>query len=149
MRSLPAEFTVLRQRQNGLRIAAAALLLAGCGNYGNVYMPQGERKPFLGPDPKEFQAALERPQPVAGHTLIRLNIASASGLSLKASWTAREAGSIVWRVNARKIATISCGPGDCRADERIPDGTILPGVATLVEIETSSSIVLERLTIDR
>lgn len=124
------------------------LLAASCGNYGNVYLPQGERKPLSGPNPADFPAALAAPLAIAEKAKIRLN-ATPGAAELRAAWTCAAATAIVFRVNARKIGDASCGPGDCAFSRPVPDGTILKGVATLVEIETSAPITLQRLGLER
>jgi hypothetical protein len=124
------------------------LLLAACGNYGNVYLPQGERKPISGPNPGDFPASLPAPVPIADKAKIRLNAAPGAA-ELRAAWNCAAPATVVFRVNARKIGEASCGPGECTLARPVPDGTILKGVATLIEIETSAPITLARLGIER
>jgi hypothetical protein len=129
-------------------LAPVLLLFASCGNYGNVYLPSGERKPISGPNPKQFPAALETPLEVETKAKIRLNIAPGGPAELKASWSAPAQADIVWRVNARKVGDLSCS-GECTIARPVPDGTILPGVATLIELETTAPVTVTRLVIER
>lgn len=131
-----------------IRLLPLLLLACACGNYGNIYLPQGERKPFTGPDPKDFPAALAAPLKVESSAKIRLNIAPGRAATLRAGWNSASPATVVWRVNARKIAAATCGPGDCETSAAIPQETIVPGTATLVEIETSVPITVARLAIE-
>lgn len=129
------------------RLLPGLLLAASCGNYGNVYLPQGERKPFSGPEPAEFPAALPAPVEVTGSAKIRLNVAPGAA-ELRASWTSREEAAVVFRVNARKLAEASCA-GECALARSVPAGTILKDVATLIEVETTAPITITALAIAR
>jgi hypothetical protein len=128
-------------------ILACLLLLVSCGNYGNVYLPQGERKPLSGPDPRDFPAALPASLGVADRVKLRFNVAPGPA-RLRAAWTSYAGASVVFRVNARKIAEAACGAGECSVARPVPDGTILKGVATLVEIETTAPIILQSLVLE-
>lgn len=123
------------------------LLIAACGNYGNVYLPQGERKPLSGPNPADFPVALSGPLEVGEKAKVRLH-ATPGAAELRVSWTASAAAIVVFRVNARKIGEASCS-GDCSLSRPLPDGTILKDVATLIEIETTAPIAITRLVIER
>lgn len=129
-------------------IAPCFLLLAACGNYGNVYLPQGERKPLSGPDPADFPPALTASLGVTDKARLRLNVAPGPA-ELRATWTSFAGATVIFRVNARKIAEASCGAGECSVASPVPDGTILKGVATLVEIETAAPIIVQTLVIER
>ncbi len=130
-------------------LLALVLFTTACGNYGNVYLPQGERKPFLGPDPKDFPAALAAPLAVTATASIRLNVPPGTSLRLKAAWKTGTPSTVVWRVNSRRIAETHCTAGDCTLNEVVPDGTILEGVATLIEIAPGAPLTLDRLAIER
>jgi hypothetical protein len=131
-----------------IRLFPVILLLAACGNYGNVYLPQGERKPFSGPNPADFPAEMAAPLGVTGSATVRLNV-SPGAASLRATWMSFAGANVVWRVNARKVGETSCGAGECSIASPVPEGTILKGVATLVEIECSAPIIVQRLVIER
>ena len=131
-----------------IRLLPLLLFLGACGNYGNIYLPQGERKPFTGPDPKDFPATLTAPLKVDDAGRVRLNIAAGKEATLRATWSATSAATVTWRVNARKIASIACGPGECQSSAKVPEGTILAGTATLVAIETTAPITVTRIAIE-
>lgn len=131
-----------------MRAALALLLLAAsCGNYGNVYLPQGERKPLSGPNPADFPPSLDAARQVTEIAKIRLNAAPGAA-QLRAAWTASSDASVVFRVNARKVGEASCR-GECTIACAVPEGTILKDVATLIEIETTAPVTLTRLVIER
>ncbi len=116
-----------------------ALLLTGCHNYGNSYMPQGERNPHIGPDPNRFPQSVDVNREITRHSL-QLNVAPGAALRLR---VACSGGSIRAFVNARAV-----GEG-CPLDAAIPDGTLVAGTATLVELEADVPVRVGRVAIGK
>lgn len=125
-----------------MRLAlVATLALTGCVNYHAAYMPQGERKPFNGPDPKDlpaFQAIGQRSTKLS----VRLRAPDASAVKVKVDCE----GSIPVKVfvNARAL-----GESACPIALPISVGTIQSDTATLVELESAEPVLIHRVTLDR
>ena len=113
-------------------------VLAACGNYGNVYLPEGRRKPDLGPEPADFgpSATLERK---AGAFRFRLYAPPGVPLQLTLECSGPAGVSLAVWVNARRLP-----PGPCPYQGSIPEGTILAGTAAVIEVEPSEEITLHR-----
>jgi predicted small lipoprotein YifL len=125
-------------------VALLALLAAtGCGNYGNVYLPEGRRKPDLGPEPREFGPAADLNK-TATQFRARINAPPGVPLRLTIDCGAPNGETISVWVNARSLPA-----GSCPYSALIPVGTIVPDTAALVEIEASGPIPARRLEVQR
>ena len=117
-------------------VLLAALLLAGCVNHPNTWMPQGERKPFLGPEPKDHPAARDLNKQTAKET-VRLYRDNARQVTVTCD------GSVRVFVNARAV-----GAGACPINATLPAGTLLPGTVPVIEIEADAPVLLQRVALE-
>ncbi|MDX2181321.1 MAG: hypothetical protein SFV18_17130 [Bryobacteraceae bacterium] len=113
-------------------ILLACAALAGCVNHPNTWMPEGERKPFDGPDPKDVPVAVEWNKTAEKHQ-IRLHSPSATKIVVDC------AGDVRVYVNARRVHD-----GACPVSAAIPAGTFVPDTAALIEIESDSPVLVKR-----
>jgi hypothetical protein len=112
------------------------LLLAGCVNHPNTWMPQGERKPFLGPEPKDHTAAVDLNKQTAKET-VRLYRDNAQRVKVTCDGTVRVF------VNARAV-----GAGACPISAAIPAGTLVPKTVPVIEIEADAPVLLKRVELE-
>jgi|GEM_PF-6274523 len=115
----------------------ACAALGGCVNHPNTWMPEGERKPFDGPDPKDVPASVEWNRKSERHQ-IRLNSPNATRLTVACEGTVRV------YVNARRVHD-----GACPVSAAIPAGTFVPDTAALVEIEADSPVLVQRAALEK
>lgn len=113
-------------------ILLAYASLAGCVNHPNTWMPEGERKPFDGPDPKDVPASVEWSKTADRHQ-IRLHSPSATKIVVDCE------GGVRVYVNARRVHD-----GSCPVSAAIPAGTFVPDTAALIEIEADSPVLVKR-----
>lgn len=118
------------------RVLTLPLLLAGCVNHPNTWMPQGERKPFLGPEPKDHAAAVDLNKQTAKQT-VRLYRDNAQRVKVSCDGTVRVF------VNARAV-----GAGACPIDATIPAGTLVPKTVPVIEIEADAPVLLKRVELE-
>ncbi len=117
-------------------VLALALLSGGCGNYGNIYLPEGRRKPDLGPEPSDFGTTVTLNQKAAAFRF-RLNAPPQAPLQLTIDCRGPANATLAVWVNARRLP-----PGPCPYTGAIPDGTIVAGTAAVIEVEPSEVMTL-------
>lgn len=121
-------------------VALSSLLLAGCVNFPNTHMPQGERKPFDGPKPQDLPNAIDVNK-TSNKAYAQLN--APAGAATKLRVTCDGPAKVKAFVNARTV-----GESACPLELSIPAGTVQPDTATVVELETESSVLFRRISIE-
>jgi predicted small lipoprotein YifL len=121
-------------------LLAAALAMTGCGNYGNIYMPEGQRKPMLGPEPGDFKSMATIGKEVS-HVKVRLTPSADRSLKLRVDCTGA-ASARTW-VNARALPG-----GACPYEAAVPDGTMVPGTAAMVELEFGTATLVKQIRLE-